>query len=127
MKRSARCARPAITTAPLFADCRWKTQRVDIHNNRFLLDESVVKCTVKCDRMAVLANYGTYPDWSPYQGDRVADAITLRQQNRWHDNVYVGPWKFVVHDPSRVLDFMQWQSAPYRQDTGSTLDLGTGG
>ncbi|MFI1536224.1 right-handed parallel beta-helix repeat-containing protein [Streptomyces anandii] len=127
VKRSARCARPAITTAPLYADCRWKTQRVDIHDNRFVLDESVVKCTVKCDRMAVLANYGTYPDWSPYQGDRVAEAITLKQQNRWHDNAYVGPWKFVVHDPSRVLDFTQWQSAPYRQDAGSTLDAGTGG
>ncbi|WP_229858460.1 right-handed parallel beta-helix repeat-containing protein, partial [Streptomyces anandii] len=42
VKRSARCARPAITTAPLYADCRWKTQRVDIHDNRFVLDESVV-------------------------------------------------------------------------------------
>ncbi|UNO43428.1 right-handed parallel beta-helix repeat-containing protein [Streptomyces sp. MST-110588] len=122
VRDSRRCARPAIATAPLYGDCRWKTQRVDIHGNRFVLDKSVLKCTVRCDRMAVLANYGTYPDWSPYQGELVAEAITRGQHNRWHDNVYLGPWKFVAHDPSRVLDFGQWQAAPYRQDAGSTLD-----
>lgn len=122
-----RCARPAIATEPLYADCRWKTQRVDIHNNRFVLDTSVVGCTVKCDRMAVLANYGTYPDWSPYQGDRVAEAITGKQHNRWYDNTYVGPWKFVAHDPSRVLDSGQWQGTPYRQDAGSTFRAQGGG
>ncbi|WP_031480606.1 right-handed parallel beta-helix repeat-containing protein [Streptomyces bicolor] len=122
-----RCARPAIGKPPLYADCRWKTQRVDIHDNRFVLDKSVVKCREKCDRMAVLANYGTYPDWSPYQGVRVAEAITHKQGNRWHDNVYVGPWRFVAYDPSRVLAFGQWQGKRYRQDAGSTLDPRAGG
>ncbi|BCL27099.1 right-handed parallel beta-helix repeat-containing protein [Streptomyces aurantiacus] len=121
VKDTDSCAQPGIATAPLYADCRWKTQRVDIHDNRFVLDTSVVDCTVKCDRMAVLANYGTYPDWSPYQGERVGDAITGKQHNRWHDNVYVGPWKFVAHDPSRVLDSGQWQGTPYRQDADSTF------
>ncbi|MEU5582348.1 right-handed parallel beta-helix repeat-containing protein [Streptomyces huasconensis] len=127
VKDTDRCARPAIAKAPLYADCRWKTQRVDIHDNRFVLDKSTVDCTVKCDRMAVLANYGTYPDWSPYQGERVARAITRKQHNRWHDNTYVGPWKFVAHDPSRVLDFGQWQGDPYRQDAGSTFRARDGG
>ncbi|QKW03131.1 right-handed parallel beta-helix repeat-containing protein [Streptomyces sp. NA02536] len=127
VKDTGRCTRPAIATAPLYADCRWRTQRVDIHDNRFVLDKSVVDCAVKCDRMAVLANYGTYPDWSPYQGERVAEAITLEQHNRWHDNVYIGPWKFVAHDPSRVLDSAQWQGAPYRQDAGSTFRARDGG
>lgn len=124
---SERCARPAIATAPLYADCRWKTQRVDIHDNRFVLDPSVVKCTVRCDRMALLANYGTYPDWSPYHGEQVAEAITLKQDNRWHHNVYVGPWKFVAEDPSRVLDAGQWQGTPYRQDADSTFAPQAGG
>ncbi|MFF5159102.1 right-handed parallel beta-helix repeat-containing protein [Streptomyces sp. NPDC000348] len=124
---TGRCAPPAIATAPLYADCRWRTQRVDIHDNRFVLDKSVVGCAVKCDRMALLANYGTYPDWSPYQGERVAEAITLEQHNRWHDNVYVGPWTFVAHDPSRTLDAAQWQGAPYRQDAGSAFRAGDGG
>ncbi|MFH8290005.1 right-handed parallel beta-helix repeat-containing protein [Streptomyces sp. NPDC018059] len=127
VKDTDRCARPAIATAPLYGDCRWKTQRVDIHDNRFVLDKSVVDCAAKCDRMAVLANYGTYPDWSPYQGERVAEAITRKQHNRWHDNAYLGPWKFVAHDPSRVLDFGQWQSTPYRQDAGSTFRARDGG
>ncbi|WP_225827729.1 right-handed parallel beta-helix repeat-containing protein [Streptomyces naphthomycinicus] len=127
VKKAGRCAQPAIADAPLYSDCRWKTQRVDIHDNRFVLDKSVVDCTVKCDRMAVLANYGTYPDWSPYQGDRVAEAITVEQHNRWHDNVYVGPWRFVAHDAGRILDSGQWRAAPYRQDAGSTFRAQDGG
>lgn len=120
-KNTDRCAQPKIATKPLYADCRWKTQRVDIHTNRFVLNKSVVKCTTMCDRMAVLANYGTYPKWSPYKGDRVADAITHKQGNRWRNNVYIGAWKFVAHDPSQVLDFGQWQGTPYEQDVKSTL------
>ncbi|MFJ6569750.1 right-handed parallel beta-helix repeat-containing protein [Streptomyces sp. NPDC091292] len=127
VKRRDRCVQPAIAGAPLHADCRWKTQRVDIHDNRFTLDPSVVGCTVKCGRMAVLANYGTYPDWSPYKGEQVADAITHKQQNRWRGNVYLGPWSFVAHDPSRELDFGQWQASPYRQDAGSTFQPRAGG
>ncbi|WP_369211515.1 right-handed parallel beta-helix repeat-containing protein [Streptomyces flavofungini] len=126
VEKTDRCKKPGITSAPLRSDCRWKTKRVDIHDNRFVLDKSVVKCTTKCDRMAVLANYGTYPDWSPYKGEGVAEAITHKQHNRWHDNVYRGPWKFVAHDPSRVLDFGHWQGDPYQQDAGSTLSAGGG-
>ncbi|MET9497914.1 right-handed parallel beta-helix repeat-containing protein [Streptomyces sp. NPDC006552] len=127
VKRAKWCAQPAIARTPLYDDCRWKTQRVDIHDNRFALDKAVVDCTKLCDRMGLLSNYGTYPDWSPYKGERVAEAITGRQHNRWHDNVYVGTWNFVAHDPSRVLDSVQWQGTPYQQDTGSTFDLRGGG
>jgi hypothetical protein len=127
VNKPSRCAKSSIAEAPLYADCRWKTQRVDIHGNRFVLDKTVVECTTRCDRMAVLSNYGTYPDWSPYKGDKVAEAITLKQHNRWHDNVYVGPWAFVVHDPSKVLDFQDWQDAPYRQDAHSTYRAQAGG
>ncbi|MEU3249816.1 right-handed parallel beta-helix repeat-containing protein [Streptomyces sp. NPDC006997] len=127
VRDTGRCRQPDIGSAPLYADCRWRTQRVDIHHNRFVLDKAVVDCTVKCDRMAVLANYGTYPDWSPYQGDTVARAITRTQHNRWHHNVYVGPWRFVVQDPSRILDSWQWQGPPYQQDAGSTFRAREGG
>ncbi|MEU4065409.1 right-handed parallel beta-helix repeat-containing protein [Streptomyces wedmorensis] len=127
VKDTARCARPAIAAAPLLADCRWKTQRVDIHDNRFVLDKSVVDCTALCDRMAVLANEGTSPDWSPYLGGQVAEAVTLGQHNRWHDNVYVGSWTFVARDPGRVVDVRRWQGAPYRQDAGSTFRTRDGG
>ncbi|MBO1415291.1 right-handed parallel beta-helix repeat-containing protein [Streptomyces sp. FH025] len=127
VKDTQRCAKPAIDTAPLYADCRWKTQRVDIHDNRFALDTSVVRCGAECGRMAVLSNYGTYPDWSPYKGKLVSEAITLKQDNRWHDNVYRGPWSFVADDPGRPLDSAQWQGVPYQQDTGSTFAAQDGG
>jgi hypothetical protein len=116
-----RCAQPGIATAPLYQDCRWKTQRVDIHDNRFVLNTAVVGCEVACSRMGLLANFGTYPDWSPYHGDGVQQAIIGRQSNRWHDNTYVGPWTFVAHDTSQILDHLQWQGAPYQQDDGSTF------
>ncbi|MEK9520986.1 right-handed parallel beta-helix repeat-containing protein [Streptomyces venezuelae] len=127
VKDTRSCAPPAIARAPLYADCRWKTQRVDIHDNRFALDPSVVGCGAECARMAVVANEGGAPDWSPYQGRRVAEAITLRQGNRWHGNVYRGPWSFLAGDPGRVLRPGQWQGAPYRQDAGSVFAPGTGG
>ncbi|MFH8839274.1 right-handed parallel beta-helix repeat-containing protein [Streptomyces sp. NPDC017868] len=127
VKDTRRCARPAITDAPLYADCRWKTQRVDIHDNRFVLDASVPGCAAECGRMAVLANQGSAPDWSPYLGGRVAEAVTRQQDNRWHDNAYSGPWSFVAGDTGRTLDPGHWQGAPYRQDTGSTFGPRTGG
>ncbi|MER7176478.1 right-handed parallel beta-helix repeat-containing protein [Streptomyces mesophilus] len=128
VRDSDRCAQPAIAKPPLHADCRWKTQRVEIHDNQFVLDPAVVKCKkAECGRMAVLANYGTYPDWSPYKGDKVAEAITRAQDNRWYDNVYRGPWSFVAHDPSGTLDVKQWQGAEYGQDAGSTFRPRAGG
>ncbi|MFI6156371.1 right-handed parallel beta-helix repeat-containing protein [Kitasatospora sp. NPDC051170] len=127
VKETARCAQPSIAAGALYDDCRWKTQRVDIHDNLFSLDPSVVGCTSGCDRMGVLANYGTYPDWSPYKGELVAEAITGSQDNHWHRNTYAGPWTFVAHDPSRTLDFHQWQGAPYAQDAGSTYQQKAGG
>ncbi|MFF0476956.1 right-handed parallel beta-helix repeat-containing protein [Streptomyces sp. NPDC004284] len=127
VKDTRRCARPAIATAPLYADCRWKTQRVDIHDNRFVLDASVPACAAECGRMAVLSDRGTSPDWSPYLGGQVAEAITHRQDNRWHDNAYSGPWSFVAGDTSGKLDSGHWQGTPYRQDAGSTFGPRAGG
>ncbi|MGH3517719.1 MAG: right-handed parallel beta-helix repeat-containing protein [Haloechinothrix sp.] len=115
------CARPGIVSEPLYSDCRWKTQRVDIHHNRFDLDPSVIGCKVMCGRMAVLSNVGTYPDWSPYHEDVIQEAITFSQDNRWHDNTYTGPWTFMPYDTGRLLEPAQWQAGPYLQDQESTF------
>ncbi|MGK4594731.1 right-handed parallel beta-helix repeat-containing protein [Amycolatopsis sp. w19] len=122
-----KCAQPAIASGGLNADCRWKTQRVEIHHNRFVLDPAVAGCEESCARMAMLANFGTYPEWSPYKGEVVQQAITFRQGNRLYDNVYSGPWNFVAFEPSRVLGFGEWQGAPYKQDQGSKLTRAGGG
>ncbi|WP_242483706.1 right-handed parallel beta-helix repeat-containing protein [Streptomyces sp. NE5-10] len=128
VESTASCARPAIAAPPLRSDCRWRTRRVDVHHNRFVLDPAAVPCpAASCGRMAVVAGPGTSPDWSPYLGDGVAEAIAHGQDNRWHDNAYVGPWTFVARDPGRSLDFGRWRGAPYRQDAGSTLDARGGG
>jgi len=117
--KDSQCAQPAIAVEPLLGDCRWKTQHVDVHNNRFVLKPTVVGCQTLCGRMAVLSNIGTFPDWSPYREDVVQEAITWRQDNRWHDNTYTGPWTFMPHDTGVLLRPPQWQADPYEQDRGS--------
>jgi hypothetical protein len=119
----SRCAQPGIASEPLLSDCRWKTQRVDIHDNHFTVDPAVFGCEQGCARMAVLSNWGTYPEWSPYHGSVVQQAITFEQENVWHHNVYVGPWTFTPYDRARVLDSATWQAAPYHQDQCSAFTL----
>jgi hypothetical protein len=118
-----RCVAPDIETEPLRSDCRWKTQHVDIHDNRFTVDPAAIGCVTGCARMAVLSNWGTYPRWSPYQGPVVQRAITFDQDNVWHHNTYVGPWTFTPYEMSRVLDAAAWQAEPYHQDECSAFTL----
>jgi hypothetical protein len=120
------CVQPGIASAPLYDDCRWKTQRVSVRENTFEFDSETPGCSSLCGRMAVLSNWGTFPAWSPYQGAVISDAITFRQDNHWSDNQYYGPWKFVAHDTSRTLSIAAWQAAPYNQDTCSTFDESAG-
>lgn len=120
------CAQPAIATEPLYSDCRWKTQRVDIHDNTFIADPSVTGCAPGyTDRMAVLSNFGTYPDWSPYMGDAVQQAIVADQDLRWFDNTYIGAWTFLVGSVGRVVSPAEWQAMPNGQDGGSTFEPGS--
>jgi hypothetical protein len=121
VKDIEKCVQPGIAKDPLYDDCRWKTQNVDIHENRFLIDPRSIGCNALCARMAVISNYGTYPDWSPYRGDVVQQAITFAQNNTWRDNEYSGPWTFMAKDTGRVIHPSQWQSAPYSQDEHSSF------
>jgi hypothetical protein len=116
-----RCTKPGIAKDPLYDDCRWKTQNVDIHDNRFAIDTRAIGCNAMCARMAVISNYGTFPDWSPYRADTVQQAITFAQHNTWRDNHYSGPWTFMAKDTGQVIHPSQWQSAPYSQDQHSTF------
>ncbi|HEY0450377.1 right-handed parallel beta-helix repeat-containing protein [Actinophytocola sp.] len=125
--KTSKCAQPAIADKPLYDDCRWRTQRVDIHDNRFAFDPKAMGCTSPmCARMAVISNVGTYPDWSPYLDDVIQNAITFEQDNHWHANVYLGPWKFMPFDTQTTLDSADWQDDPYNQDQDSTFTLAGG-
>ena len=122
------CADPAIRKDPLFSDCRWRTKRVDIHDNRFSVDPNKLHCdATMCARMAILSNVGTWPEWSPYQGEVVQENITYEQDNHWHDNTYAGPWRFMALGADTLLDSTSdWQNKPYNQDLGSTFTAAGG-
>lgn len=75
----------------------------------------------------VFSNYGTVPDWSPYKGRLVQEAITLHQRNVWHDNVYQGPWRTVAFETSEGFGRDVWQAELYRQDAGSRFSDSSAG
>ncbi|WP_163509593.1 right-handed parallel beta-helix repeat-containing protein [Fodinicola acaciae] len=119
------CNATNIANSPYFGDCRWKTQNVKVHDNLFQLTAANAgsACTPDngCGFNALMSNYGTYPDWSPYRGTTVQDAITYHQGNVFSANTYRGPWRFLPYDQSNIVSFAEWQAAPYGQDAGSTL------
>jgi hypothetical protein len=113
------CSPPALGQPPFYDRCRWRTQRLAIHDNTFVVERRL-RCT-PAGRMALLSTFGTYPAWSPYQGQVIEDSITSKQDNVWRHNTYRGPWHFMVHDTDRVISSAQWRAAPYAQDAGSTF------
>ena len=120
---SKTCASGTIANQPYYSDCRWKSQNVTITGNDFRIAPANVRnCDTRyCGHMAILSNWGTYPSWSPYQRDVVQKAITFDQGNRWRDNKYTGPWRFVVRDAATLVDVATWRAAPYNQDVASTF------
>jgi hypothetical protein len=120
------CNPANIAHAPYYGDCRWKTQNVAVDHNVFNFDPSKLgsACTAKnqCGYQGVFSEYGTYPAWSPYKKNVVSQAITLKQNNRFFANTYNGPWLFMVYQQGETVNWGSWQSAPYRQDAGSTMD-----
>jgi hypothetical protein len=122
------CTAPAINIRPLYDDCRWKTQRLDIHDNTFTYTPQAIGCSNgMAGQMAIFANYGTTPDWSPYKGRTVQDAITYDQHNSWHHNSYHGPWTFVTYETGPGVPPATWQAPPNQQDTDSTFSDNTSG
>jgi hypothetical protein len=123
------CNADNIREEPYYTDCRWKTQNVEIHDNVFEHSPSRIgeECTFDnaCGVMAIMSNYGTYPDWSPYTGTVVQEAITQEQGNVFLNNTYRGAWRFMPFEQSRLVSFDEWRDAPYDQDSGSTLESGS--
>jgi hypothetical protein len=119
------CSDPdLLATDPYVDDCRWKTQNLLIEHNTFRFDPSRIgrSCTRAngCGFMGLVSQWGSYPEWSPYMGDLVPQAITFHQGNVWRANRYVGPWRFQIKDLGNVVPWSEWRSSPYGQDLGST-------
>ncbi len=74
-----------------------------------------------CGRNAIFSNYGTYPSWSPYKGDKISKAIAHHQGNKFSNNTYAGPWHFTVLDTGNLVSPAAWRAAPYHQDAASTF------
>ena len=113
-----------IKKQPFYDDCRWKTQNVVVEGNTFAIDPAKIpgcQPSMGCGYNGLFSNYGTYPDWSPYQGQIVEENITFKQDNVWQNNAYTGPWHFMVKEAGHVVSWDAWRSAPYGQDAGSNM------
>lgn len=119
------CNAKTIDEEPYYSDCRWKTKNVHVHDNRFGFDPEKIggQCVANhgCGYNGIMSNWGTYPDWSPYQGDVIQQRITLKQGNRFFDNTYVGPWRFMVRDQDTTIPWDTWRDHPYDQDAHSSI------
>jgi hypothetical protein len=118
------CGNPALIDQPPYIDdCRWKTQHLRVEHNTFVFNPARIPgCTLAqgCGFMGLVANVGTVPDWSPFNGYGVAKAVSLHQDNIWRDNVYKGPWRFMIEIlGSGTVSWSQWRGAPWHQDSGS--------
>ena len=119
------CSTPAnIVQAPYYDDCRWKTQNLLVENNTFSYNAANIPgCSPStgCGYNGVFAQYGSYPDWSPYQDDIVPKHITFQQNNVWRNNTYKGAANFMALTAGTRISWATWRAAPYNQDAGSTL------
>ncbi|MET1001445.1 MAG: right-handed parallel beta-helix repeat-containing protein, partial [Acidimicrobiia bacterium] len=118
------CVAPGINNPPLFDDCRWKTQNVSVHDNTFNHNPGAIAgCSpaTGCGYNGIFSQWGTFPSWSPYQGQKIQDAITFSQNNVFARNTYKGPWQFMAHDMGNAISYTTWRAAPYNQDSGSTI------
>ena len=118
------CTSGSIENEPYYSDCRWKTQNVSVHDNEFHFDPAGIDgCagSQSCGQQGIFSNYGTYPNWSPYKGTKIEQAITFDQNNHFSHNSYWGPWGFTAYDQSRKLTRQEWQGEPYSQDQDSVF------
>ncbi len=119
------CNANNIPNQPYYSDCRWKTQNISVHDNTFNTTPSAIPgCSFSkgCGFNGVFSNWGSSPSWSPYQGPKVENAITLGQNNRFFNNTYTGAWHFMPMDQSHSLTFSDWRAAPWNQDSNSTMN-----
>jgi hypothetical protein len=120
------CNAHNIAHAPYYADCRWKTQNVEVSHNEFDFDPASLgpKCTLanECGFQGVFSEYGTFPSWSPYKANSVENHITFDQNNHFSQNSYTGPWRFMAQSQGNVVTWGTWRTKPFLQDAGSTLN-----
>ena len=119
-----------IKNAPYTNDCRWHSKNVQVFNNEFHFDDTVVPCAGSyCGVQALFAtgsdnmNPGTgpYPNWVPtaYNIANVQNDVMFNNNNKFFNNAYFGRWRFAKGYGERI-NFASWQAGPFLQDNGST-------
>jgi nitrous oxidase accessory protein NosD len=111
-----------IANEPFRTDCRWHAKNIEVHHNDFLFDNSVVPCAGSfCGVQALYATGADNIPWSPYTVAGVQNAVMFENGNRFHDNRYVGNWRF-AKGFGETIPFTSWRNAPYSQDENSTIE-----
>ncbi|NUR69977.1 MAG: hypothetical protein HOU81_04080, partial [Hamadaea sp.] len=116
-----------ITSEPYLTDCRWHAKNIEVRNNEFRFDSSVVPCAGSyCGVQALMATGADNLLWSPYTVAGVQNAVMFTNNNSFHDNQYFGNWRFAKAYGDTIA-FNAWRTAPFNQDAGSTFDGDQGG
>ncbi|WP_394840967.1 right-handed parallel beta-helix repeat-containing protein [Pendulispora brunnea] len=113
-----------VGNEPYLTDCRWHAQNVEVTNNEFRFDPTVVPCAgTYCGVQALMATGENNIPWSPYTVASVQNAVMFGNGNVFANNHYYGPWRFAKGYGEKIR-FDTWQAAPFLQDQGSTSDQG---
>ncbi|UUZ95066.1 right-handed parallel beta-helix repeat-containing protein [Paenibacillus sp. P25] len=110
-----------ISSEPYKTDCRWKAQNIEVFNNEFRFEDSVVPCAgTYCGVQALTATGADNMPWSPYTVAGIQSDVMFHNNNSFHDNHYFGRWRF-AKGYGETVSFHTWRSAPYTQDANSTF------
>ena len=111
-----------IASEPYKTDCRWHAKNIEVNNNEFHFDDTVVPCAgTYCGAQALIATGADNLSWSPYTVSGVQNDVMFNNNNSFHDNKYYGNWKFAV-GYGDTISFNSWKSSPYSQDADSTIE-----
>jgi len=110
-----------VNSQPYRTDCRWHSQNIEVNNNEFHFDDTVVPCAgTYCGVQALYATGADNMSWSPYTVLGIQNEVMFNNNNHFHDNAYFGNWRF-AKGFGETMSFNSWQAAPFNQDAGSTF------
>ncbi len=114
-----------ISSEPQRTNCRWYAKDIEVNSNDFVFDPTVVPCVGNyCGVHALYATGADNLPWSPYKVAEIQNDVMFRNNNRFFNNRYTGPWRFAKGYGERI-DWTTWTAAPFNQDSGSTYNGAT--
>ncbi|PRX61666.1 parallel beta helix pectate lyase-like protein [Nonomuraea fuscirosea] len=112
----------SIANEPFRSDCRWHSRNVKVFGNEFRFDQANVPCAgTYCGVQALYAQGADNLPWMPYTVAEIQQSVMHTSGNSFHDNTYVGNWKF-AKGWGETVSWNAWRSAPFNQEAGSTLN-----